>query len=136
MSKCQCAKKIINELLGDGKVHTIDEMVSLALERHVIENKKDSAVKNALFQMKKQNTSIINVDKGKYKMLIANDRNVKEKEVFEESISYVFLEIRKLKEFDWMNCTNEELAEARKKVMKLKEVYEEINCLIKYRTMN
>lgn len=131
MSKCQAAKKMISKLLEDGNVHTLEEMTLLALEKQIIEDKNDNAVKNALYQMKKVDSSIINLKKGKYKMSVKRNDYIEEKDTFEESISNVIMEVWKLKQFNWIHCTNEELTEARNKIVQLSEVYEEIKELIK-----
>lgn len=126
----QAAKKMISKLLEDGNVHTIEEMTLLALEKQIIEDKNDNAVKNALYQMKKD-SSIINLKKGMYQMNAEKKDYIEEKDVFEESISNVIMEVKKLKQFNWIHCTNEELTEARNKILQLSKIYEEIKGLIK-----
>lgn len=132
MSKCQQVKEMIEELFKDGDVHTIEEITLLAIERNIINDAKDSAVKNALFQMKRDNPNIINVDKGRYKASgkdnVRDENNV---EMFEKALEYILKEVSDLKKFDWVNCTDEELSRARGKIAKLKKVFVETQKLIK-----
>ncbi len=132
MSKCRQVKEIIEELFKDGDVHTIEEITLLAIERKIIRDAKDSAVKNALFQMKRDNPHFINVDKGKYQARGKdNTRNKNSVEMFEKAVEYLAKEVVDLKKFDWVNCTDEELLEAREKIAKLKKLGIEVQKLIK-----
>ena len=132
MSKCQQVKAIIEELFRDGELHTIEEITLLAIEKKIINNAKDSAVKNALFQMKRDNLNIISVDKGRYK---ANEKNCVESknisDMFDKSLEYILKEVGELKKFDWVNCTDEELLRAREKIAKLKRAFTEVQKLIR-----
>ena len=132
MSKCRQVKELIEELFKDGDVHTIEEITLLAIESEIIRDAKDSAVKNALFQMKRDNPNIINVDKGKYQARgNDNDRNKNSAEMFEKAVEYLSKEVVDLKKFDWVNCTDEELSRAREKISKLKKLGGEVQKLIK-----
>jgi hypothetical protein len=113
----------------DGEIHTIDEITLLAIERKIISDSKDAAVRNALFQMKRDNPNIINVDKGKYKASSIENENGAE--IFEKALGYILREVSDLKKFDWVNCTDEELIKAREKITKLKKVFAEVQKLIK-----
>jgi len=132
MSKCRQVKELIEELFKDGDVHTIEEITLLAIERKIIRDAKDSAVKNALFQMKRDNPNFINVDKGKYQARGKdNAGNKNSVEMFEKAVEYLAKEVVDLKKFDWVNCTDEELLEAREKIAKLKKLGLEVQKLIK-----
>ncbi|MBQ9141620.1 MAG: hypothetical protein IJX63_07485 [Lachnospiraceae bacterium] len=132
MSKCRLVKELIEELFKDGDVHTIEEITLLAIESKIIRDAKDSAVKNALFQMKRDNPNIINVDKGKYQARGNDDaRNKNSAERFEKAVEYLLKEVMDLKKFDWVNCTDEELLKAREKIAKLKKIGVEVQKLIK-----
>lgn len=132
MSKCQNVKKLIEDLFKDGEVHTIEEITLLAIESEIIRDAKDAAVKNALYQMKKDQSNIINVDKGKYrakrKETIGNNDSEK---MFERALEYLQREVTKLKDFDWINCTDEELLRTREKIASLKKFEIEVQKLIK-----
>ena len=129
MSKCRKVKELIEELFMDGDVHTTEEITLLAMESKIIRDAKDSAIKNALFQMKRDNPNIINVDKGKYQVKI-NDSSKHNEEIFEKSIECILKEVFDLKKFDWVNCTDGELLKAREKIVKLKKLGIEVQKLI------
>lgn len=132
MSKCKRVKMLIEELFSDGKVHSIEEITLLAIEKKIVLNKKDSAVKNALYQMKQVNTNLVSVDKGTYRMLSSEDGNViKQDNAFENALEIVLAEVCKLRNFDWINCTDDELVQAREKIAKLKNVFGDVQKLIR-----
>jgi len=132
MSKCKKIKEIIVELFDDGEVHTIGEVIEQAMKQGVITDSRDSSVKNALYQMKKTNASFINVDTGKYQMEKINEEGDQEKaEGFDSNLDCVLREVTLLKKFDWVNCSDEELAEARAKIVKLKRLFEELQRIMR-----
>lgn len=134
MSKCRQVKELIEDLFKDGEVHTIEEITLLAIENKIIRDAKDSAIKNALFQMKRNNPNIINVDKGKYRARSKETApNKNSAEMFEKALEYLSKEVMELKKFDWVNCTDEELLRAREKIAKLKRFGVEVQGLIKLR---
>ena len=132
MSKCKQIKGIIEDVFRDGEIHTVEEVKILAMKKKIIIDKDDAAIKNAFYQTKRDNINFINVGVGKYQMKQKNEeeRNL-DMEKLDKSIECILNEIEGLKHFDWVNCSNEELLQAREKVAKVKKMDLEVHGFIR-----
>lgn len=131
LSKSKRMKKVIEEILKDGEVHTVEEFVDMAMQQNIIEDKTDAVIRNSLFQMKGANPNLENIGKGQYRIRKREEiENEKSSETFGQALDYILEEVNKLRRFDWMHCSDREWMQAREKIAKLKKTFAEVQKLI------
>lgn len=131
MSKCGLIREIIEELFVDGEIHTIDELNEIAIERKIIESRKDSSVKNALYQMQRRNKNFVRRGKGEYQIKNVQNNSLEDIQNLDKAISVICDVVFKLEKFNWINSTDEEVFAARNEVSKIKELNKTISSIIK-----
>ena len=131
LSKSKRMKKIIEDVLKDGEIHTVEEFAIVAIKQNVIEEKTDAVIKNSLFQMKSTNPRLENIGRGQYRIKKKeHTEDEKSLETFDRSLKYISEEVNQLKKFDWVHCTDREWMQAREKITQLKKVFIEVQKLI------
>lgn len=115
MAKYRDVRSYIMEALSDGKWHTTDELQKICENHGVVFLNGKGPIYNILYQQKKAGR--VEADgTGAYRILKeTQNENMREEE--NEDVNRAFTEIEKIiikyKKFDWVNCTDDELKEAR-----------------------
>lgn len=124
MSKNSEIKNLIIELLDDKKVHTTEEIRIEVYKRNIVnpEEKNDAAIRNALYLLKKEKIIVNSGKKGEYRLQNNFVKNVDEKEKYKHAVNLLLKRVEELEKFDWLNCTNDELEEARRDAMLLRRI--------------
>lgn len=129
MSKVQQAKNIILNLLNDGKVHTAEEIHSLALECSIISPSNTSAIRNAIYQLKQEYPGTFNCpSKGHYKLETPEQFSTKtgNTNLFNISLIHINNRIKELEHFNWGTCPDNELTIARSQIAELLKLADNI----------
>lgn len=133
MSKSGSIKSLIMELLNDGKTHTVDEIRSEAYKQNLAEEgEKDVALINsAIFLLRKKNL-ITCESRGNYRLQTSEEKSAaentakpasgKKRAKYSEEANSLLQRAEELKNFDWLNCTSNELEKARKDAALLKDL--------------
>lgn len=129
ISKCKEIKIIIKELMSDGELHTVDEIYQLAIQKKVIKDKKDAAVKNALYQLKKEDSNFTSEGQGRYRMKKEKETESYSEITLDDSINKIVNVVEKFKKFDWVNCTDDELSDMREEIRKVRNLYFDMQIL-------
>lgn len=129
MSKSGEVRKIMENLFSDGEVHTISEIVQIALDNNIITNTNDQAISNAIYQFKKINSDFQCVGKGKYQRKECGDSE--DLMDLKERVNYILNEIKKIKRFDWINCENKEALLEKEKITMIKKIVKEFENMVK-----
>lgn len=75
MSKNMMIKKLILEIMKDGKEHTSQEIQALAIERGIIDNSKTTAIRNAVYTLNKQEANFHIIERGHYILDIQDEKS-------------------------------------------------------------
>lgn len=130
MSKTGEIKEIMEVMFKDGKIHTSDEIIRIALNEKIITNEKDKAISNAIFQFKKCNPDFFSVGRGKYQKKVCGVADDELKKL-NEQVEFIIDEIRKIKKFDWISCDEQALILERKKISNIKRIVLEYEKMVK-----
>lgn len=130
MSQQKKLKEMIVELLRDGEIHSSEEIRELALKKGIIDDEKSTSIRNAIFQLKKENCDFITPEKGRY-MLQTRESHKHDgsKMSFDQTMEIVDDIIDSLSHFNWINCTDAELAQARQHMAQLKKMADRVTKL-------
>ena len=135
MGKYGEVRKVIMEVLCDQEWHTIDDLQNnCAVRGLTLEDR--SPIYNVTHQLKKRGKIDTN-GMGKYRMCKKNQEQNENTELEQEhsdiyekqlikSIENIEIYLEKYKKFDWINCSDMELKEARENVARLLELEEKI----------
>lgn len=117
-------KEFLN-ILQDGEKHRAGEIEQKCLEKGIDIRNKRSILYSIAHQLKKQGILDPLEEKGVYKL----KKTVKDKHVdieFDNCIKKIKKELKKYREFSWLNCSEEEWREASIKGRQMKELADEI----------
>lgn len=135
MGKYGEVRKVIMEVLCDQEWHTIDDLQNKCEVRGIALEDR-SPIYNVTHQLKKRGKIDTN-GMGKYRMCKKNQEQNENTELEQEhsdiyekqlikSIENIEIYLEKYKKFDWINCSDMELKEARENVARLLELEEKI----------
>ncbi len=129
MTKGAAIRKIIYDVLADGEIHSATEIKNKAIESGIMIDEKSTSLRNAIYHIKREDTNFKTVDRGMYVLT----SNTSEESVicFEEALRIIEIEITKLRNFNWLTCSEQELNVARNKVRELKKMQSAIHNLLK-----
>lgn len=129
MNKGAAIRKIVYDVLADGEIHSAAEIRNKAIENGIMIDKKSTSLRNAIYHIKREDVNFKVVNRGKY--VLTN--NVSEESVicFKEALRIVKKEMIKLRNINWITCSEQELNEARNKVHELKKLQSDIYNLLK-----
>lgn len=117
-------KEFLN-ILQDGEKHRAGEIEQKCLEKGIDIRNKRSILYSTAHQLKKQGILDPLEEKGVYKL----KKTVKDKYVdieFDNCVKKIKKELKKYREFSWLNCSEEEWREASIKGRQMKELADEI----------
>lgn len=113
MSKMGKIKQMILDILSDGKSHEVKEFSQVALDKGYIQDPLDTAVRNSLHQLINKNSNIQRLKKGVY-IMTSKSYYYQNEEGLAQSLNYISKTIEEITTFNWMTCTDTEIAQARK----------------------
>lgn len=129
MAKYKEVRKIILSILQDGQWHVLDELQRKCEQEGISFEDGRGPLYNVTHQLKVK--GIIEADGiGGYKIYNQKEQICEGKSVTSDlttSLKNIDLYIMKYKKFDWINCSDEELQDARNKVGKMLELAQKIN---------
>ena len=128
-SKLGQTKKVIYNVLSDGQPHRVSDFFEAAYEEKVIADMNDPTVRNAIFHLKRKHSNIRCVKAGVYQ-LCTNSELAQEVDDAVEKISQAIAE---LKCFQWLDCSDDELKQAREINGKLQDLAKKIRAINKKR---
>ena len=112
-------KRIILELLSDGKEHTIQEIREHLSQNNIQLEKSSTLLRNVMYTLKKENQCLLNPTRGTYQLLLCENNCQTNHSDFECAIIEIEKAIHDCKNFNWYSCSNSELEIARSKVKTL-----------------
>lgn len=117
-------QNLICKLLSDKNIHTIKEIREAAYKQGILQpGKKDNTIiRNALYLLKKKGAIVNGVNRGEYKLAENFDEVADEKKKYKCAANLLMQRTTELKNFDWFDCTDDELEEAREDVKFLRNV--------------
>lgn len=120
-------KEFLN-ILQDGEKHKADEIEQRCLEKGIDIRNKRSILYNTAHQLKEQGILDSLEEKGVYKL----NKTVKDKHTdieLDNCIKKIEKELKKYRDFSWLNCSEEEWREASIKGRQMKELANEITII-------
>lgn len=112
-------KRIILELLSDGKEHTTQEIREHLSRNNIQLEKSSTLLRNVMYTLKKENQSLLNPTRGTYQLLLRENNCQTNCSDLEHAIIEIEKAIHDCKNFNWYTCSNTELEIARTKVKTL-----------------
>lgn len=131
MAKYKDLRAELLNILRDGQKHTIDDIEQKCKEKGIdLPNKRDP-IYNIVHQLKKKGI-IRSEEKGTYRIndMIKQEEGSRMNQTnieIETYIKGIKKEIRKYKDFSWVNCSEEEWRRAKSLGKQMMELSEEIN---------
>ena len=129
MTKGAAIKKIIYDVLADGEIHSATEIRSKAIESGIMIDEKSTSLRNVIYHIKREDANFKTVDRGMY--VLTSTTSGESVICFEEALRIIETEITKLRNINWLTCSEQELSEARNKVRELKKMQSTIYNLLK-----
>ena len=129
MTKGAAIKKIIYDVLADGETHSATEIRSKAIESGIMIDEKSTSLRNVIYHIKREDANFKTVDRGMY--VLTSTTSGESVICFEEALRIIETEITKLRNINWLTCSEQELSEARNKVRELKKMQSTIHNLLK-----
>lgn len=128
MTKGAAIRKIIYDVLADGEIHSATEIKNKVIESGIMIDEKSTSLRNAIYHIKRKDANFKTVDRGMYVLT----SNTSETSVicFEEALRIIEAEITKLRNINWLTCSEQELNVARNKVRELKKMQDTISNLL------
>ena len=128
MTKGAAIRKIIYDVLADGEIHSATEIKNKVIESGIMIDEKSTSLRNAIYHIKREDANFKTVDRGMYVLT----SNTSEASVicFEEALRIIEAEITKLRNINWLTCSEQELNVARNKVRELKKMQGTISNLL------
>lgn len=130
MKKGSQVKKCILVLLSDGKEHTTSEIREYISTQNIYLEKSSTLIRNVLYNLKHENSNIINTDRGVYKLQINKDSVEPSDSDLNNAIKVIEKNLQEYKHFNWITCSDLQLDVARSKAQKLINLAHKINCEI------
>lgn len=118
MKKGAQIRKHILEFLADGKEHTTCEIKEYILSKNIKLEKSSTLIRNVLYNLKHENPSLVNVGRGKYKLLI-QDNCMENNSELENAIYIIEKNLDEYKNFNWITCDDLQLNIARSRTQML-----------------
>lgn len=128
MSKHEDFRKEFLNILQDGEEHRVDEIEQRCLEKGIDIRNKRSILYSIAHQLREQGILDSLDEKGVYKL----KKTVKDKHIdmeFDKCIKNIKKELKKYRDFSWLNCSEEEWREASIKGKQMKELADEITII-------
>lgn len=118
--------KVIREVLMDGKVHSLSEIKAKIEKQNVKIKKGSSALRSTIYKMK-QRGEIVALEPGVYRLEQSRIAMLDEQKIFsvqelQKILPRLKSTMQTLKNFNWMQCSEIELNEAREKAMLLENM--------------
>lgn len=129
MQEYNTLKNMILDILSDDECHTTDQLIEECQRRGMNFEGKRTPVYNATFQLKKKGL-IVKEEKGLFKQRTPKNLNdsLSEKDNgMEDAILIIEKRIDRYKKFDWIQCSDEVLMQARAEVKQLLKLAENIS---------
>lgn len=118
MSTQQLLKQMIYEIMNDHKTHTSLELQTEAIRRNILVADNSTAIRNAIFNIRKEDPLFTSPQKGEYLLLSSKP----EKDAFTLALETIHLRITELQRFNWITCSDFELENARNDISLLKKM--------------
>ena len=118
--------KVIREVMMDGKEHPLSEIKAKLAERNIKIKKGSSALHSTIYKMK-QRGEIATLEPGIYRLeqnrlaILAEQRSFSTQEL-QQILPRLKSTMQTLKNFNWMQCSDVELTEAREKTTLLEKM--------------
>lgn len=118
--------KVIREVMMDGKEHSLSEIKAKLAERNIKIKKGSSALRSTIYKMK-QRGEIVTLEPGIYRLeqsrlaILAEQRSFSAQEL-QQILTLLKSTMQTLKNFNWMQCSDVELKEAREKATLLEKM--------------
>ena len=128
MQKYKGLRNIILEILDDHNCWTTEQLVSECEKRGMIFENGKNSIYNITYQLKK-NGDIERVSQGVFrrkKMEEIKEEQSEETSKMQEAVWTIEKELEKYKDFDWINCSDDVLKQARMDVKELLKIAEKI----------
>lgn len=119
MKKSAQVKKYILELLSDGKEYTTTEIKEYILSKNIKLEKNSTLIRNVLYNLKRENSSFTNTERGKYKLISKPSTLQNDYSELKNAISIIEKNLKEYKHFNWISCSDLELEIARSKTQML-----------------
>ena len=116
MSTGKQIKKIILEILSDGKEHSIQEIKDHVLSRNIVLDQTSTLIRNILHNLKKEYPNLLNPSRGVYRLLLAENAKPDYYVELNHSIATIEQTLQECQNFNWYSCSDEVLEVARTKV--------------------
>lgn len=132
MSQMSQIRKIILDTLADGNEHTLRELSQIAQDHSIDLPPNSTTLRTCLYNEKRKNPQIITVSRGTYKLLAKEPETVQSPpDAFEKAVGILENELQELNSFNWITCSDEELANARNHVSSLENLNKKILSFLK-----
>ena len=119
MSQIDQLKQLVRTLLDDGRPHTLDEIKAAVQARHIVLPPQSSALRTAIYNLRKFDGYLERVAPGVYQRIDAGCGPAPGQPLTLNELralpSRVEATKSSLQAFDWITCSDEELAAAREK---------------------
>lgn len=119
MNKSRQVKKHILDLLSDGKEHSTAEIKDYILSKNIKLEKNSTLIRNALYNLKHENPSLSNINRGKYKLISNSPTLHNDYSELKNAIAVIEKNLQEYKHFNWISCNDLELEIARSKTQML-----------------
>ena len=137
MSKSSEVREMIRQVLSDGVEHNLSELYAESVRREIIPPEQRSIVRAAIDFMKRHGELQV-ITPGLYRLRQGEAAQTEEEsprsgeldlEELREFSRRVGQTCRRLKRFNWIQCSDEELREAREKAQLLRQLQAQIQAL-------
>ena len=132
MSKSSEIREMIRQVLSDGAEHNLSELYAESVRREIIPPEQRSIVRAAIDFMKRHGELQV-ITPGLYRLRQGEAAQTEEESPrsgeLQEFSRRVGQTCRRLKRFNWIQCSDEELREAREKAQLLRQLQAQIQAL-------
>ena len=124
MNKSKPVRELILQLLSDDALHSTTEITEYVMSHIPDITDIDTTIRNVLFSLKNRDNSIINPKKGWYQIRKETPVSIDILDLspLQKAIDVITDTISIYTDFNWYDCSDEELAIARKKRQMLKDL--------------
>ena len=131
MSKSSEIREMIRQVLSDGVEHNLSELYAESVRREIIPPEQRSIVRAAIDFMKRHGELQV-ITPGLYRLrqgeaARSGELDLEELQEFSRRVGQT---CRRLKRFNWIQCSDEELREAREKAQLLRQLQAQIQAQI------
>ena len=127
MTQGKKIKNLILELFSDGKTHSTKEIRNYVAEHNIKLSKDSTLIRNILFTMKKENSDFVNVGRGLYCLLNANNKDDEISSELVNAINTIESTINECKSFNWYKCSDQQLNIVRSKIKMITKLADTIS---------